>query len=111
MKSFWADEHKGVVHCFSGDDAELDAYLDLGLNIGITGIVTMQSRGSGLRRMVRRIPAERILVETDAPYLTPAQRTGLRAFGAAQVGRSPRGGAGGIGSSGVGQHLPLVWAA
>ena len=72
LKTFWTNEYKGVVHCFSGSDAELDVYLDLGLNIGITGIVTMQSRGAGLRRMVRRIPAERLLVETDAPYLTPA---------------------------------------
>jgi TatD DNase family protein len=60
------------VHCFSGSDDELEAYLDLGLNVGITGILTMKSRGANLRRMVRRIPAERILVETDAPYLTPA---------------------------------------
>jgi TatD DNase family protein len=72
LKAFWTNEHKGVVHCFSGNDDELDTYLDLGLNIGITGIVTMQSRGAGLRRMVQRIPAERLLVETDAPYLTPA---------------------------------------
>ncbi len=72
LRSFWTNEYKGVVHCFSGNDAELDVYLDLGLYIGITGIVTMQSRGAGLRRMVRRIPAERLLVETDAPWLTPA---------------------------------------
>ena len=72
LRSFWTDEYKGVVHCFSGSEEELDVYLDLGLTIGITGILTMKGRGAGLRRMVRRIPAERILVETDAPYLTPA---------------------------------------
>lgn len=72
LRSFWTDEYKGVVHCFSGSEEELDVYLDLGLHIGITGIVTMKSRGAGLRRMVRRIPADRLLVETDAPYLTPA---------------------------------------
>jgi TatD DNase family protein len=72
LRSFWTDEYKGVVHCFSGSEDELDVYLDLGLHIGITGIVTMKSRGAGLRRMVRRIPADRLLVETDAPYLTPA---------------------------------------
>ena len=63
---------KGVVHCFSGDDGELDAYLSMGLHIGVTGILTMQQRGAELRRMVVRIPADRLLVETDAPYLTPA---------------------------------------
>jgi TatD DNase family protein len=72
LRSFWTDEYKGVVHCFSGSEEELDVYLDLGLHIGITGIVTMKSRGAALRRMVQRIPAERLLVETDAPYLTPA---------------------------------------
>ena len=62
----------GVVHCFSGNEKELDAYLKLGLCIGITGIVTIQSRGRTLRKLVPRIPEDRILVETDAPYLTPA---------------------------------------
>jgi TatD DNase family protein len=72
LKSFWTNEYQGVVHCFSGNDDELDTYLDLGLYIGITGIVTMKSRGAGLRRMARRIPSQRLVVETDAPYLTPA---------------------------------------
>lgn len=63
---------RGVVHCFSGRPDELEAYLDLGLYIGITGIVTMQDRGADLRAMLGRIPGNRLLVETDAPYLTPA---------------------------------------
>ncbi|MFZ7125553.1 MAG: TatD family hydrolase [Desulfobacterales bacterium] len=62
---------EGVVHCFSGSPTELDAYLDLGLHIGITGILTVKGRGAGLRELVKRIPADRLLVETDAPYLTP----------------------------------------
>jgi TatD DNase family protein len=63
---------RGVVHCFSGSPDELGAYLDLGLYIGITGIVTMKIRGADLRAMLTRIPEDRLLVETDAPYLTPA---------------------------------------
>jgi len=63
---------KGVVHCFSGTDDELEAYLDMGLYIGITGIVTIKQRGRQLRKQVPLIPVDRILVETDAPYLTPA---------------------------------------
>lgn len=63
---------RGVVHCFSGTESELRAYVRLGLHIGITGIVTIQSRGKDLRKLVPRIPEERILIETDAPYLTPA---------------------------------------
>jgi len=63
---------QGVVHCFSGSPADLEAVLRLGLHVGITGIVTLKERGAGLREMVRRIPAGRILVETDGPYLTPS---------------------------------------
>jgi TatD DNase family protein len=62
----------GVVHCFSGTRHDLDACLNLGLHIGITGIITIASRGKNLRDMVKKIPADRLLVETDAPYLTPA---------------------------------------
>jgi TatD DNase family protein len=61
----------GVVHCFSGTRSELQRYLDYGLYIGITGILTLKKRGAELREMVRDIPADRLLVETDAPYLTP----------------------------------------
>ena len=63
---------RGVVHCFSGNRRELTAYLDLGLHIGITGIVTHRQRGRALRELVPLIPEERLLVETDAPYLTPS---------------------------------------
>jgi len=63
---------RGVVHCFSGNRREMMAYLELGLHIGITGIVTMKQRGQALRDLVPLIPEERLLVETDAPYLTPA---------------------------------------
>jgi len=61
----------GVVHCFSGSAADLAHYLDFGLYIGITGILTHKERGRSLRRMAKSIPADRLLVETDAPYLTP----------------------------------------
>ena len=63
---------RGVVHCFSGTTAEMEAYLELGLHIGVTGIVTLKKRGEHLRGQVLSIPRERLLVETDAPYLTPA---------------------------------------
>lgn len=62
---------RGVVHCFSGTEPELAAYLSLGLYIGITGVVTHAERGAALRGMARAVPLDRILIETDAPYLTP----------------------------------------
>ena len=61
----------GVAHCFTGDEAELDAYLGLGLYIGITGWICDERRGLHLRDLVRRIPADRLLLESDAPYLLP----------------------------------------
>lgn len=65
-------QRHGVVHCFSGSESELKAYLDLGLCIGVTGILTLKTRGALLRTLVRYVPADRLLIETDAPYLTPA---------------------------------------
>ena len=73
LRPHWHAGRQGVVHCFSGTAAELEHYLDMNLHIGITGIVTMRQRGEKLQKMVAKIPAERLLVETDAPYLTPAQ--------------------------------------
>lgn len=60
-----------VVHCFTGTIAELEAYLDLDLHIGITGWICDERRGTHLRELVGRIPADRLMVETDAPFLLP----------------------------------------
>ncbi len=60
-----------VIHCFSGTRSELTSYLDRGYYIGITGILTLKARGEPLRRLAAQIPADQLLVETDAPYLTP----------------------------------------
>ncbi|MCA1794243.1 MAG: TatD family hydrolase [Desulfobacteraceae bacterium] len=72
VKSDGPDTGKGVVHCFSGTRKELFKYLDLGYYIGITGILTIQQRGKLLRELAPLIPRDKILIETDAPYLTPA---------------------------------------
>jgi TatD DNase family protein len=61
----------GVAHCFTGGPAELEAYLELGLYIGVTGWVCDERRGGALREAVPRIPLDRLLIETDAPYLLP----------------------------------------
>ena len=72
LKNHKSKGFHGVVHCFSGNQYELDQYLALGLHIGITGILTIKNRGSQLRKLVTGIPSDRLLVETDAPYLVPA---------------------------------------
>jgi TatD DNase family protein len=61
----------GVAHCFTGGPKELDAYLALDLHIGVTGWVCDERRGAELRAAVPLIPLDRLLVETDAPYLLP----------------------------------------
>ena len=60
-----------VVHCFTGEKAALYAYLDLDLHIGITGWICDERRGSHLHALVREIPAGRLMLESDAPYLLP----------------------------------------
>jgi len=60
-----------VVHCFTGTRAELFDYLDQDWYIGITGWLCDERRGTHLRELVRQIPANRLMIETDAPYLLP----------------------------------------
>jgi TatD DNase family protein len=62
---------QGVAHCFTGQREELRACLDLGLYVGITGWISDERRGKHLIELVREIPRDRLLLETDAPYLTP----------------------------------------
>ena len=62
---------RGVAHCFTAGEEELEAYLELGLHIGITGWICDERRGQHLRELVRRIPRGRLLLETDGPYLLP----------------------------------------
>lgn len=69
-------EHRGdlvrvVVHCFTGTADALDTYLALDTHIGITGWICDERRGHHLRELVPRIPADRLMIETDSPYLMP----------------------------------------
>lgn len=68
---------KSVIHCFTGNKRTLDQYLSMGFSIGITGWICDDKRGGELREAVKMIPPDRILVETDAPYLTPRNVCGL----------------------------------
>ena len=60
-----------VVHCFTGSREDLTRYLDAGFMIGITGWVCDERRGQRVRELVCDIPDDRLMIETDAPYLTP----------------------------------------
>jgi TatD DNase family protein len=60
-----------VIHCFTGSHADLDDYLAQGFYIGITGWIADLQRGQTLRDLVKHIPLDRLLLETDAPFLRP----------------------------------------
>ena len=68
---------RGVFHCFTGDRAMARAGLDLGFYISLAGIVTF-SRAEELREVAKLVPDDRLLVETDAPYLAPVPYRGKR---------------------------------
>jgi TatD DNase family protein len=68
---------RGVIHCFSGNARDAEAYLEMGFVLSIAGPVTF-ANAIGLREAVRGVPMERLLVETDCPYLTPVPHRGKR---------------------------------
>jgi TatD DNase family protein len=67
-----------VVHCFTGSETELETYLDMGCHIGITGWICDERRGQDLASLVKKIPANRLLIETDAPFLAPRDLPGKK---------------------------------
>ncbi|MCW4153057.1 MULTISPECIES: TatD family hydrolase [Halomonadaceae] len=72
MLHAWRDEiSQAVVHCFTADRDTLFGYLDLDLHIGLTGWICDERRGHHLRPLVGEIPLDRLMVETDCPYLLP----------------------------------------
>jgi len=68
---------RGVIHCFTGNYAAACVYLDLGFYLSFTGIITFKN-AEPLREVVRKVPLERMFVETDSPYLTPVPHRGKR---------------------------------
>jgi len=70
-----ASTWRGVAHCFTGTAEQLQEYLDLGLAIGITGWACDERRGAHLGALMPRVPPERLLLETDGPYLLPRDMT------------------------------------
>jgi TatD DNase family protein len=71
LDNVWPRIGRAVVHCFTGERDELIAYLDRGFHIGITGWICDERRGVHLRDLAKLIPADRLMIETDAPYLLP----------------------------------------
>jgi len=69
---------QGVAHCFTGTWDEARAWLDLGFYIGITGIVTFERKSESVKEVAAKTPLDRLLIETDAPYLAPVPHRGKR---------------------------------
>ncbi|GAA6182936.1 TatD family hydrolase [Aliiglaciecola sp. NS0011-25] len=71
LKAYSPKLSGAVVHCFTGSLAQMEAYLELGFYIGVTGWVCDPKRGESLREAVLKLPSQRMLLETDSPYLFP----------------------------------------
>jgi TatD DNase family protein len=70
-------EAHGVIHCFTGDYQAARNYLDLGFYLSFSGIITFKN-AEPLRDVVRKVPLDRMFIETDSPYLTPVPHRGKR---------------------------------
>ena len=77
LKKMGKGEKKGVIHCYSGDQDLAAAFIELGYYISIPGTVTYK-KASHVRDVASSIPMERMLIETDAPFLTPVPKRGKR---------------------------------
>ncbi|WP_461463094.1 TatD family hydrolase [Methanobrevibacter sp.] len=71
LRQFPEVAKRSVVHCFTGDKYEVEDYLSLGCYIGVTGWICDERRGDELREAVKHIPPERLMIETDGPFLIP----------------------------------------
>ena len=70
--------NNGVIHCFGGSLEQARQFVATGFYIGITGIVTFGKKAEALQNIVRELPLEKILIETDCPYLAPEPHRGER---------------------------------
>ena len=71
-------ESGGVMHCFTGSQPDLDRALNLGLHISFAGMITFPKAQKQFRSLVRGVPDERLLVETDSPWIAPVPHRGRR---------------------------------
>ena len=75
LKDFASGGSKMVIHCFSGTPEWAEKFLSLGAYLGVTGMVTFR-KGDNIRELARLIPDDRLLLETDSPYLAPVPMRG-----------------------------------
>ena len=78
LKEHYTDSYKGVTHCFSASFKYAKEFLDLGFLISFTGNITYTKKGDSILETVNKVPLEKIMVETDSPYLAPVPHRGER---------------------------------
>ena len=71
LRKYSSDLNKAVVHCFTGTQEQLEAYLELDCYIGVTGWICDEKRNVELRKTIKNIPLDRLMIETDCPFLIP----------------------------------------
>jgi TatD DNase family protein len=71
LRKYSSEISKAVVHCFTGTQKQLDDYLELDFYIGVTGWICDEKRNVELRKTIKNIPLEKLMIETDCPYLIP----------------------------------------
>ena len=71
LKKYKNNIKMAVVHCFTGTKNQLDEYLNMGFYIGLTGWICDERRNKELRESIKSIPLDRLMIETDSPYLIP----------------------------------------
>ena len=76
MKKFKSDNLRGIFHCFTGDKQQAKKIIDLNFHLGIGGVVTFKN--GKISEFLNSIPIERIVLETDSPYLAPSPYRGKR---------------------------------
>jgi TatD DNase family protein len=72
------DCHNGMIHCYGGDMEEVKLFLEQGFYIGFTGIITFKKKVEELQEIAKYVPMDRLIIETDAPYLSPEPHRGKR---------------------------------
>jgi len=71
IDKYISDIPRSVVHCFTGTQSQLDDYLERDLYVGLTGWICDERRNKDLRESIKNIPMDKLMIETDAPYLIP----------------------------------------
>ncbi len=72
------DCHNGMIHCYGGDIQEAEAFLKQGFHIGFTGIITFKKKAEELQEIAKMVPMDKLIIETDSPYLSPEPHRGER---------------------------------